>query len=107
MRWCRESNLEEALEEIVERIIRLERKVHTMSENQAHLDQVTSKLSAAQAEIRKEIDDLRNQPGAEALDFSGVDSAAEGLTAIGAEDDVPPAPAPAPEPAPVEPPPAG
>lgn len=67
-----------------------------MSENQAHLDQVVGKLSSAQAEIRKEIDDLRNQPGAQALDFSKVDAAADSLTAIGAEDDVP-----------VEPPPAG
>lgn len=69
--------------------------------NQEQLDAAVAQLNAATAEIRTEVDNLKAQPGAEALDFSGLDEVADKLTAIGAEDDVvEPEPTPDPEPAP-------
>jgi hypothetical protein len=46
-------------------------------ENQAKLDQLAETLTVQFAEVLDALEDLRNQPGAEALDFSRADAAVQ------------------------------
>lgn len=70
------------LRSLVQAVQTLNGKVDKVSENQAGLDQRVQQLNdietrnaAALASVQQELDDLKNQPGAQALDFSGVDTA--------------------------------
>lgn len=84
---------------VTRRLDAIDRHLGVIMSNQEQLDANVAKLNAAVSEIRVEIDNLKAQPGAEVLDFSGLDDVTAKLTAIGAEDDEP-APAPEPDPAP-------
>lgn len=80
-----------------------------MSENQDHINALTEKANKILAEVQA----LKSQPGAEALDFSGLDSALQNVDDVNEDAATEPQPEqPAPvettpeEPAPVEPTPA-
>jgi hypothetical protein len=63
-------------------------------QNQDRLDQLADTLTTQFAEVKAAIEDLRNQPGAEALDFSRADAAVQEVA-----DTIPDAePEPTPEP---------
>lgn len=87
--------------EILTELYKMEYRI--MSENQAHIDQLASKFQTALDNIQTEITNLKNQPGAETLDFSALDAEANQATAM-TSGSTAPAPEPQPEqPAPVEP----
>ena len=62
--------------EILKQLFKMEK---IMSENQKKIDAIAAQLAKARAEIVAEIEALKNQTGAEVLDFSGLESAAQGL----------------------------
>jgi chromosome segregation ATPase len=67
---------------------RLTKEIHAMSDDQNHLDADVQALVSGLDAVEAEIAALKNQPAADALDFTGVDAVVARLQA-----DVPPAPA--------------
>lgn len=62
--------------EILQQILKLGQ---IMSENQAKIDALAAQLEKAKVEIIAQIEELKNQPGAEVLDFSALEMAAQSL----------------------------
>ena len=61
-----------------------------MSENQEKIDALADQLSKAKAEIIAKIEELKNQTGAEALDFfSGLESEEQGLDDLNPDEPMP------------------
>ena len=71
--------------EILKQILNLGK---IMSENQAKIDALAAQLAKAKAEIVAQIEELKNQPGAEVLDFSALESAAQGLDDLNPDEPV-------------------
>jgi predicted nucleic acid-binding Zn-ribbon protein len=71
--------------EIFKQLLKMEK---IMSENQAKIDALAAQLQKAKAEIVAEIEALKNQPGAEVLNFSALESAAQGLDDLNPDDPV-------------------
>jgi len=69
---------------IVERIEDLEQRMNTMSENQTRIDTDVAALQSGLAGIVAEIDALKAQPGAAALDFTALDAVTANITAVSA-----------------------
>lgn len=78
--------------EILQQILKLGK---IMSENQKKIDALSAQLAKAKAEIVAQIEELKNQPGAEVLDFSALETAAQGLDDLNSDE---PEPEPEPEP---------
>jgi hypothetical protein len=64
---------------ITHRFDRLER---IMAETQAQLDALVSQINTGVSDITNEIAALKDQPAGQDLDFSGLDSAVQGLQTL-------------------------
>jgi len=62
--------------EILKQLKKLEK---IMSQNQEKIDSIAAQLAKAKAEILAQIQALKDQVGAEVLDFSALDAAAQDL----------------------------
>ena len=89
--------------EILTELYKMEYRI--MSDNQAHIDQLASQFKTALDNIQTEITNLKNQPGAENLDFSALDAEANqaaGMTSAPSQPNQPSEPTQPEEPTPVE-----
>jgi hypothetical protein len=86
---------------ILHHLHRIEAQMTEFANDQAHLDADVASLGQVTASIETEIANLKNQPAAAGLDFTGLDAALGTLQGVAPSAPSPaPAPAPAPEPAP-------
>ena len=68
------------IERIANQLDHLTTQQGTIMSNQEHLDSAVATLTAQFAEVQAEIENLKNQPAAEQLDFTALDAAVQSVS---------------------------